>query len=114
MSQEEAVKHWIDSSKEDLETAEALFKSEKFVYCLFFCHLAVEKLIKAIVIKKTDGTPPISHNLAQIFRLTGLPISETLKKDLDEMTTFNIEARYDIYKLRLHKKSEHYLHKKFL
>lgn len=45
------VKAWIKSSDEDLNTAQGLFQLERYSGCLFFCHLSIEKIIKAIYLK---------------------------------------------------------------
>ena len=46
---EEAVRNWVKSSEYDIRTAEALFRSGRYVYVIFMCHLAVEKILKAVV-----------------------------------------------------------------
>jgi len=38
MGNDEKVKYWIDISKYDLETAEVMLKSKKFLYVGFMCH----------------------------------------------------------------------------
>lgn len=40
----ENIEYWLASSKDDLDTAEKLFASEKYHHCLFFVHLALEKI----------------------------------------------------------------------
>ena len=37
---------WRQSSQEDLEVAKSLYDKRPYAYCLFFCHLAVEKMAK--------------------------------------------------------------------
>ena len=41
------VKNWLDSAKYDLETAEHMFNTGRYVYTIFMCHLALEKILKA-------------------------------------------------------------------
>ena len=41
------VKNWIDSAIYDLETAEHMFNAGRYIYTIFMCHLAIEKLLKA-------------------------------------------------------------------
>ena len=60
MNSSNQIEYWIKASKLDWETASDLFFSGKnYHFCLFLCHLAIEKLLKALVIKETDRHPPI-------------------------------------------------------
>ena len=57
------VKDWIESSEYDFETAKAMFKAGRYNYCIFMCHQAVEKLLKALIIFINKEFPPKTHNL---------------------------------------------------
>ncbi len=57
------IKYWRDSAEEDISTAEILANKDRFLHALFFCHLSIEKIIKAHVVKSTNEIPPKSHNL---------------------------------------------------
>lgn len=46
---DEKVKYWIELSDYDLETAEAMLKSRRFLYVGFMCHQTIEKAFKAIL-----------------------------------------------------------------
>jgi len=46
MTKEEHIKHWIDSAENDLETANILFNSGRYDWCLFIAHLVIEKLLR--------------------------------------------------------------------
>jgi len=43
-----SVVNWIESSTYDIKTADYMFETKRYVYVLFMCHLATEKLIKAL------------------------------------------------------------------
>lgn len=106
MEQEErrkAINSWAKSAAEDLEIAEKLFGLKKFSYCLFFCQLALEKILKAIFIKTNDSYPPPTHKLQRLAKLANTSVNREKEQSLAEITTFNIEARYDIYKEKLYK-----------
>lgn len=114
MTQEEASKRWRESAQEDLDTAETLFTAEKFAHCLFFCHLAVEKMLKAVYTRKADDAPPIEHHLGKLWKKANVPLGPATGEILSEMSTFNVEARYDIYKQRLYKKATEAYTRRFL
>jgi len=70
VTNKEIVDYWIKSAAEDLITAESLFKSRRYLPCLFYCHLFVEKIIKALIVKKTRNNPPYGHKLVRLAKLT--------------------------------------------
>lgn len=83
------------SADEDWGIAEKLFRSKDYAYCLFFCHLALEKILKAVVVAKTGQHPPHTHFLSRLAELAELPLDENQIADLNEITKFNIETRYE-------------------
>jgi HEPN domain-containing protein len=48
---ESKIKYWIDISDYDLETAEAMLQSKRYLYVGFMCHQTIEKAFKAYFIK---------------------------------------------------------------
>jgi len=107
-------KAWVKSADEDLETANDLFKLGRFSGCLFFCHLVIEKTLKAIYIKVNDTYPPPTHKLISLANLSKLELTKEHKLYLTEITTFNVEARYDIFKEKLYKKATSKFTRKYL
>ena len=83
-----------------------LYSSGDYQWSLFMGHLVIEKLIKALFIKKNDddATPPRSHDLALLAEKAGLRSTEKEKDTLDLITTFNINARYPDYKQEFYRK----------
>ncbi len=41
------IKYWIDLSDYDLDTAEAMLQSKRYLYVGFMCHQSIEKSFKA-------------------------------------------------------------------
>jgi len=108
------IKAWLRSADEDFETAYGLFDLKRYSGALFFCHLALEKVLKALFLKKNKSYPPPTHKLIRLANLAKIELNEETKKYLAEITTFNIEARYDILKERLYKKATKDYTKKYL
>lgn len=76
-----------------------------YSYALFFGHLTIEKLLKAIFVKREDKTPPFSHNLVYLSEKTGLELNEEKLELFEEITDFNLEARYPDDKFSFYRKS---------
>ncbi|MFH1830979.1 MAG: HEPN domain-containing protein [Pseudomonadota bacterium] len=88
------VKYWRDASTHDLETAKSLFRTGKYDYCLFLCHLSLEKLLKALVTSAIKDHPPFTHNLLYLAGKANLELSKSQIGLLDHINKFNMEARY--------------------
>ncbi len=106
MSEEQKIiKYWATTSKQDFETAEILFANVKYSHALFFSHLSIEKILKALIVKKMHSAPPLMHDLVRLAEKTGLELPDKIKEQLTEISAFNIQARYDDYKLSFYKKA---------
>lgn len=96
------IDYWVDGADYDIDTAENLLEAGKFPYALFFGHLAVEKLLKALVVKETLRHAPYTHSLTLLAKKSGVELSDELMDKLAEITEFSIIARYpneqDFYK----------------
>lgn len=113
MSEKTIIDYWKKSAEEDLKTAVSLFKEKRYLHCLFFCHLFLEKILKALYIGKNHTAPPWTHDLIKLSRDSGMEITEENKKDLREISRFNITARYDDYKFSMYKKADKTFAKKY-
>ena len=113
-SKQEVIKYWLTASKEDFDSAEILYKNKKYHHALFFCHLRIEKMLKAVIVKSTKTAPPLIHDLVRLAEKAGVPLNELQENELAEITTFNIGARYDDYKLSFRKKAKKQFSLKYL
>lgn len=91
--QQKVIQYWRDSAERDLLTARDLLKLKHRGWALFIYHLAIEKLLKALVVK-AGITPPYTHDLEKLALRANLRLAKTYKKWLEEITDFNLEARY--------------------
>ncbi len=105
MTKDEIIKFWVSSSNNDSKAMSSLFNNGHHVWTLFLGHLSLEKLLKAIYVKNVGTNIPYIHDLTKIAEKAGLSLTEKQKDLLDEVTTFNIKARYPDYKGRFYKKA---------
>lgn len=98
---DKAVLNWIKSSDYDLATAAGVLKTKHYVYVIFFCHLAIEKLLKALVAKITKRIPPKTHDLLLLLRLSDIDLPEKYQILIARLNSVSIPTRYpdDISKL---------------
>lgn len=82
---------WWEKAKDDLETAEILYKNKKYNNAVFHCQQAVEKAFKAVLLKRTGEMRRI-HDLVELCRNIDAP--ENLLDSVKEMTLAYIYSRY--------------------
>ena len=103
MTREEKVQYWLDIANYDLETAEDLYKSQRWLYVAFMCHQVIEKTLKAYWSAKREDIPPYIHNHKRLAEGCGLygELSDERKDFINAISTYNIQARYPEYKEQL-------------
>lgn len=101
MTPQEKVEHWLDIAEYDLETAVAMQSSGRYLYTVFTCQQALEKLLKAIHIQQKGEEAPRTHNLLHLFRLLNLPQRMDYLQTMTSLNTYYLEGRYPAYKQKL-------------
>ncbi|MCK4553755.1 HEPN domain-containing protein [Candidatus Parcubacteria bacterium] len=110
----EQIDYWKKSAQKNFDAANVLFDNKHYDSCLFFGHLALEKLLKGLVIMKTKKPAPYIHHLEKLANLAELELTEDTVKYLRIITDFNVagryaEAKYAFYKKCTKEYSERYL-----
>ncbi len=100
----EHIEFWLESSSKDLIVMNHLFEKKDYSYSLFFGHLILEKVLKALFVKKKKNIPPYKHSLPLLVEKIGFEIDENKETFLEEVSDFNIEARYPDIKFSFYKK----------
>ena len=80
--------------RQDIETASILIGAKKYLEGLFFCHLSIEKIIKALVVKETENIPPRSHDLFYLADLAKIKITESQYNFIKILMRYQLEGRY--------------------
>lgn len=103
--QEQSIEYWLLGVDDAMITAEALFKSKIYHHSLFYCQLAIEKQLKALIVKNLTRPAPMIHDLVELVKIAKLKVSTITISSLQVITTFNLAARYDIEPVSLKKKA---------
>lgn len=101
MNNIDLMNYWIKSSDSDYDVMLDLKEKKRNTYCLFFGQLLIEKLLKAYYAKINKNAPhaPKTHDLVYLSNKMNLEMTEEQERKLNVITKFNIEARYDDYKM---------------
>jgi len=96
MTRDEQVQYWLDIANYDLDTAEAMHQTGRWLYVAFMCHQVIEKTLKAYWCATQPTDPPYTHSHQRLA--TGCGLYDLMNDDqrdfLDAITNYNIEARY--------------------
>jgi len=105
MTIEQLVKHWEDSADKNYDDMLRIYDAETNDWALYVGHLCIEKLLKAILIKKTKSKEiPLIHNLIRLAKLCGIETTSEMDEKLSEINTFNMEAKYQLEKREFYKR----------
>ena len=88
------IQYWLKSAEDDWQVGQHLFQNGDYSYSLFFGHLTIEKILKAIYVDRLIDNPPYTHRLIYLAEKVSLKLSEEKIKLLETITDFNLEARY--------------------
>lgn len=91
------IEYWLNGSIYDFETAKVLIQNGRFVHGLFFCHLTIEKIIKALVVKVTNEIPPKSHDLFYLSQKAMIDLPEEKLTIIQILMKYQLEGRYPEY-----------------
>jgi HEPN domain-containing protein len=91
------IEYWQNSSLSDIETAGILIEKEKFLHGLFFCHLSLEKILKASYVLHNNTIAPKTHDLIYLINHTSVKLDEKTMNFLALLMKYQLEGRYPEY-----------------
>lgn len=88
------TKSFKDSAEYDLQTAEVMLTSGRYIYVVFMCHLAIEKMLKAIAAEVTQNIPPKTHDLIYLLKLSLANLPQELTDFIAKINNVSVVTRY--------------------
>lgn len=91
------IKHsreWIRQAEYDIETAQIMLGAGRFVYCVFMCHLSIEKAFKSLYLKKLAKNPPKIHSLVYFAQAIKLVLPREIKEFIETLDDLSVPTRY--------------------
>ena len=104
MTKEQHINHWLDGAQYDWAGAEEAFNAKRYVHCLFWAHLVLEKIAKAHWIKThTENIPPKVHNVHWLLEQSNIDLGGDMMNFLMKFNDFQLEGRYSDYVSNIYK-----------
>lgn len=94
MDKKQTIQYWLESAEDDWKVSNHLFEKSDYPYSLFFGHLTIEKILKAIYVDRLNESPPYTHRLVFLAEKISLNLTMEQLELLETITDFNMEARY--------------------
>ena len=88
------TKNWLALADYDLETARHMLTTGRYLYVVFLCHLALEKILKAHIAEFTQEVPIKTHDLIYLVKKCELELSENHLDFIGKINTASIPTRY--------------------
>jgi len=104
MDIQKVKEYWAEEATEALEVTRHLYEKKDYSYALFFAHLAIEKILKAIYVSIKNEHAPYIHNLQRLAELSDIHLDDAQRDALIKITSFNLESRYPDEKRSFRKK----------
>jgi len=86
---------WLERVKYDIDTAEAMYATRRYIYAVFICQQALEKCFKALMAFKGIEILPV-HNLRRLAEMIDVigELSHLDLKKMDFLSQYYLNARY--------------------
>ena len=88
------ILYWKQGAEEELETARLLLQHKRNRPAMFYTHLALEKALKAHVVKATGKIAPYSHDLPYLAHCAQLELLLEQMEFLVKMNKHVSKSRY--------------------
>lgn len=86
--------NWIALTDYDLETARHMLATGRYLYVIFLCHLALEKILKAHVAEVTQTLPIKTHDSIYLVKKIELELPQPYLDFIGKINTASIPTRY--------------------
>ena len=102
MDKQEKYNYWENYAQEDLKTAEAMLQTQRWIYAIFMCQQAIEKLVKGLYGLYLDfDNIPHTHNISRLINDFVDKLPEQISTDMfdffDLLTRYYLNNRYPDY-----------------
>ena len=101
---DKTVQYWSEGTEYDMGVADAMCQTGKFPYALFMGHLAMEKLLKALVVKTTRKHAPNTRSLTHLAEKMSFQVPDETIKKLAGFMEYHLEARYPEEQMKFYQK----------
>ena len=105
MDAQEKYEYWLDIAQYDLDTAQTMLNGGRWLYVVFMCQQAVEKLLKGLYVLYVDDNVPKTHNIRVLVEKFENLLPEAVTDErynlFEDLTVHYLNGRYADYKQKM-------------
>ncbi|MDR1328667.1 MAG: HEPN domain-containing protein [Oscillospiraceae bacterium] len=110
MTTDEKYEYWLEIAQYDLESADVMFGGGRWLYVLFMCQQAIEKLVKGLYTVYLGEIPPKTHNIALLVKRVAYKFPEVISDEhtalFDTLSKYYLNNRYPDYMSKLSEQTD--------
>ncbi len=91
---EKQIAFWRREAEEGIQVARENYENKRYPFAMFLAHLALEKILKALVVRATKAIPPRIHNLTTLAEKARLSLDQETMTFLSAMDHYQMAGRY--------------------
>ncbi len=118
MDAQEKYEYWLDAAGYDLDSADAMYAGGRWLYVVFMCQQAVEKLVKGLYVLYVEDNVPKTHNIRVLVEkfesLLPEPITDEQYNLFEDLTIHYLNGRYPDYRQKLGERLNKHIAAEFL
>ncbi len=88
------TEEWFAQAQYDMDTAQIMYDSGRYIYVVFMCHLSIEKALKGLTRQKFQKEPKKSHNLEYFCEILEIELPARIRDFIDNLNDSSIPTRY--------------------
>lgn len=85
---------WLKQADYDFGTARAMLSSARHIYCIFMCHLSLEKALKGLYLIIYKKDPPRTHSLVYLVELIKCELPDKVLTIIEFLDDISAPTRY--------------------
>lgn len=85
---------WLRQADYDMDTAEYMFKGERYFYAVFMCHLSIEKALKGAYLKRYNALPSNTNNLLFLIEKVHLKLPDDFSTSVTALNRMSVFPYY--------------------
>lgn len=91
------INPWLAIARDDLDAAQGLYNTARYLYAASMCQQAAEKSLKALIQNRTAELPPRVHSLERLAELAGVydEVQTMFPDFLSRLEPYYIQARIE-------------------
>ncbi len=104
MTKAEHVAYWMETADRNWRALHHMAQAGDNLEALFWAHLCIEKLSKALWVKANESnTPPRIHNILTLLRATSVVLTPSQTTVAFNLNNFQLEGRYPDHQQRMYR-----------